>query len=146
MKNNEDYVAQKQQSFDLERLDLQSKHQSEVGEHKSLLAKLEEQLNLAERESTSLKESHKSEIESLRLELLAAVDAKEKQRLDLENQSKQEIARLEKELETCQQNVKKLEETKQLDVQNAVRNAEVYTSRFATSHSRLKPRKKETAN
>lgn len=114
MKDNEDFVAQKQQSFDLE-----------VGGHKSLVAKLEEQLDLSNRENASLKESHKSEIESQRLEHLAAVDAKEKQRLDLENQSKEEITRLEKELEACQQNIKKLEETKQLDIQNAVRHADV---------------------
>jgi hypothetical protein len=123
---HQDYINSLQRSMDKERLELSSKHQSQIDDHKSLISKLTDEKNIAERSLQDLTKDHETKVQSAIALKDAAIETIKKQYLAREKDFEQKIASLSDILGTHKNEITKLESDKSIEKESAVRDAMVF--------------------
>jgi hypothetical protein len=123
---HQDYINSLQRSMDKERLELSSKHQSQIDDHKSLISKLTDEKNIAERSLQDLTKDHETKVQSAIALKDAAIETITKQYLAREKDFEQKIASLSDILGTHKNEITKLESDKSIEKESAVRDAMVF--------------------
>ena len=118
--------------MDRELLELSSKHQLEIDNHKLHIAKLTDEKNIVERNIQDLTKGHETNVESLIAERNAMIEATKNQHLDREKEFEQKISSLSNVLETHKSKITKLESDKQTEKEIAVREAIVFDLRITS--------------
>ena len=108
IKDYQDYLELRQQSFDQERLKLQSN----IGSYETQMTNLTEELDIAKRSHQTLTDDHKSRVEYLIAQKRALADALKKQVHDLKAA-----------VENCRDEIRKLENNTQMETEVALRKA-----------------------
>lgn len=123
---HQEYINSLQRSMDEERLELSSKPQTQIDEHKSLISKLTEEKNIAERNLQDLSKDHEIKVQSALALKDAAIETIKNQHLAREKEFEQKIASLSDTLRTHKNEITKLESDKNIEKESAVREAIVF--------------------